>query len=444
MNKFLEILIIIGIFFVGLIFIGLAITIYQDVTTEEKPVNEAPVINLNQTNINATIGEPLILNATIVDDGTITSVIWDLESGPQTNFTQIGDDLYFTPQSNGTYIFKLEAQDDKNLITTIGVQIIVKSQGDCEPDERLVDGKCVEIPRPTCGPNQVYNRTDNVCYNKPLPPKPVCTTSQVYNATTNKCDPKPAPVPVPTPTPVPSPTDIKVAVVGDIEDSSGGNAIFSQIQKQNPKYVFVLGDLGYESDLSWFKQTYGTMGDKVFCMVGNHEADNEDGSSAIEKETLNYCGNSYWIKYGATLFLVVNSNDKQDTLTTAFGKVLSNTTVMNGVKSLHVLSHKGCVTPPNSHHPAGEIKVFCDWIKSKIPSGIKVYYDSAHNHVMSQSADKAYSQSGAGGKSHYTCGTNAQFPFCNNTKWGFLLYTIKLDGTTTSSFLDQNGAKIYP
>jgi predicted phosphodiesterase len=234
-------------------------------------------------------------------------------------------------------------------------------------------------------------------------------------------------------------------MVADVEDSSAGNAVFSQIQKQNPNFVFVLGDLGYESNLQWFKETYGTLGDKMFCVVGNHEADNEDGSSSLEKETLNFCGNTYWIKKGANLFIMINTNDKQDTLKSALDtKIFKNTTVMNGVKSIHINGHKGCATPPNSHHPAGEIKVLCDFIKSKIPAGVKAFFNSGHNHVLSQSAEKVFSQVGGGGKSHYTCGTNADFPFCNNTKYGYMLYTIKLDGTTTSQFIDHTGVKIYP
>jgi hypothetical protein len=111
---------------------------------------------------------------------------------------------------------------------------------------------------------------------------------------------------------------------------------------------------------------------------------------------------------------------------------------MSGVKTVHIMTHKPCAVPPNSHHPV-EIKSFCDAIKSKIPNGLQVFFDSGHNHVMSQSSDGTYKQSGAGGKSHYSCGTNTEFPFCNDSSYGYLQYIIKPDGTTTSSFLDYNG-----
>jgi hypothetical protein len=420
MGSLKTIFIIIGIIILGLIAISIGVALYKNTTV---PVQNAPQITLDNTIINTTVGVPIFINGSITDDGVITSAIWSQVAGPNSNFTQVDYDLYFTPQINGTYIFKLEAQDDQQLINEVGVQVtaklnVTKPSIECEPDERIVDGKCVEIPKPTCNSNQYYNATDNTCRTKPTPP------------------------PVPTPTP-PVGKDIKVIMVGDVEDSTSGKAVFEQIKKQNATYEFILGDLGYDSSLSWFKSTYGTLGDSMFCVIGNHEANNEDGSSAIEKETLEFCGNSYWIKNGVTLFLMMNTNDNQDTLITAFDKVLTNSTIMNGVKNIHVNGHKGCATPPNSHHDAGEIQKLCDYIKSKIPSTIKVFYNSAHNHLYSESADKTYKQVGTGGKSHYTCGTNAQFPYCNNVNYGFLLYTIKADGTTTSQFIDYNGKVIH-
>ena len=116
---------------------------------------------------------------------------------------------------------------------------------------------------------------------------------------------------------------------------------------------------------------------------------------------------------------------------------------MNGIKSVHVLSHKPCAVPPNAHHAVeSDVKTFCNSLIPKIPSGVKVFFDQAHNHVLSSSADGMYKTSGAGGKSHYECGTSTAFPFCNNTKYGFLEYTIQPDGTTTSQFLDASGGII--
>lgn len=276
-----------------------------------------------------------------------------------------------------------------------------------------------------CGPNEVWDGQTCVC-------------KEGYKEDeTETCVVIPPPVVTPPPVPI---KDIKVTVVGDVEDSTAGNAVFNQIKKQNADYDLVLGDLGYESDLSWFKSTYGTLGPKMWCVIGNHEADNEDGSAALEKEGLQFCGNSYWLKYHHTLFLMFNTNDNQNTLISAVGKVFDNSTIMNGVKNIHINGHKGCAVPPNQNHPAGEIKALCDYVKSKIPVNVQAFYNSAHNHVYSESADKKYKQSGAGGRSHYSCPTTATSAwYCNNTSYGFLLYTIKADGTTTHNFIDYNG-----
>lgn len=277
----------------------------------------------------------------------------------------------------------------------------------------------------------------------PVPPTPECDADEVYNSTTNECVAKPAPVP---PTPLPTPTgSIKVAVVGDIDSTSAGTNVYNQIKKQNPNEVIILGDLGYDDDLKWFKSTYGTLGDKLWCVIGNHEADNEDGSASIEKETKEFCGNSYWIKRGAAMFFMINTNDDDiKTLITKTGSLLSNQTFMQGIKTLHVFSHKPCVVPPNSHHSVEQdVKAICEAIKFKAPAGVKVFYTQAHNHVMSESNDKSYKQVGSGGRSHYTCGTSTEFPFCDNKHYGFLMYTIRLsDGMTSSQFIDYNGVVV--
>jgi outer membrane biosynthesis protein TonB len=307
------------------------------------------------------------------------------------------------------------------------------------------DSECQVQPTPQPTPQPQPTPTPTP---EPTPvPQPTCKADEVYNATVKECVAKPTPVP-PTPTPQPTPSGaIKVAVIGDVDNTNAGTANYEQIKKQNPDMVVVLGDLGYDSNIDWFKKTYGTLGDKVWCIIGNHDADNEDGSAAIEKAAKEFCGNSYWVKKGVNLFMMLNTNDDDmKAVITGAGKVLSNQTIMQGVKSLHIMSHKPCAAPPNSHHPVeAEVKLICDAIKIKIPSGVKVFYDQAHNHVMSESADKTYKQSGAGGRSHYTCPTTPTSAWwCNNVNYGFLLYTIGLsDGSTSSQFIDYNGRIIH-
>jgi len=292
---------------------------------------------------------------------------------------------------------------------------------------------------PTCSPTQFYNTTTKQCQDKPIT-DPNCPPTQFYNDTSKQCQNLP-PV-TPPPQPQPAPTTIKVIMLGDVADGSSGTSVFNAVKAQNADNIIILGDLGYASSLSWFKQTYGSLGNKLNCVLGNHEAANEDGSSSLESETKKYCANSYYIKKNSVLFLGFNTNGDLTGQATSAGKLLQSSSFMQGIKSVHIMSHKGCAVPPNSHHTV-EVKSFCDAIKAKIPSTVKTYYDSAHNHVMSSSTDGVYKQSGAGGKSHYECGTDSQFNWCNNSSYGFLVYTIKPDGTTTWQFVDYNGRVLH-
>jgi len=279
--------------------------------------------------------------------------------------------------------------------------------------------------------------------NTPPTPIPTCKTDEVYDPVTKECVAKnPQPSPTPTPTPTPTPLAITFTAVGDIEGDSAGTSVFNTLKKQNATYDFVLGDLGYAKDISWFKQTYGSLGDKMNCVGGNHESSNEDGTAALQAETLKYCGNSYWFKSGVNLFFFFNTNGDLDAQRVAADKALHNSTITAGVKNLFILSHKPYQTGPNQHHPATEapkvVAMFAALEKS-IPTGIKTYYIAGHNHVMSQSADKKFTTTGAGGRSHYTCAVNTAFPFCDNVHFGFVKVSVTATGQVTFQFLDYNG-----
>jgi len=313
-------------------------------------------------------------------------------------------------------------------------------------------------PLPTCPTGFIFNTTSKECQATTVPPvvnetQPPVVIPPVVNDTTpcangtvnynGTCAPEPQPIPVPPP-PVQNKT-LKFIAVGDVENSKEGLAVFNQIKTRNADIVAVLGDLGYQSDLKWFKSTYGTLGNKVICVQGNHEAANEDGSTSLQTETLKYCGESFYVKkLGTVVFFGINTNGDLVKQLAGVKTLVTNTDFMNGIKSVHVLSHKPCAVPPNAHHPVeAKVKAFCDGVKASVPSTIKVYYDQAHNHVLSSSADGTYKTSGAGGKSHYTCPTTVTSAWwCNSVKYGFLEYVITPDGTTTSQFIDANGVKI--
>jgi len=294
----------------------------------------------------------------------------------------------------------------------------------------------------------------------PVTPPPV-----INNTVDNDTVPNPIPIPIPPiindtqppvinetqppvvnetpPIPEPSGTDKKVIIVGDVDDSTGGKAVFNTIKSKNADAVVVAGDLGYDSTLSWFKSTYGTL--KMVCVPGNHEDDAEDGSAALEKETLAYCSNPFYFKLNGVLFLGINTNGNIDVELGQAQQLVMNPKFMAGVKEVHLLTHKPCATPPNSHHPANEdeaakdVVTLCNSLKAKIPTGVKFVSDSAHNHVLSTSADGMYKTSGAGGRNHYECGTSTAFPWCDNTHYGYLEYIIKPDGTSSYHFYDSTG-----
>lgn len=281
------------------------------------------------------------------------------------------------------------------------------------------------------------------CSVVPTPEPQPCVNGTIVNGT---CVPNPVPEPTPIPEPcqvncpqpepipVPSNESKKVIVVGDLS----GTAVLNQIKKQNPDLVVGLGDLGYGSNLAFFRDNYGALGNRVACVIGNHDSQ-EDGSSTIEKEALAYCGNDWYLVINKVLFVALNTNGDLDAQKTKLANLITPEFMQN-ISETHILTHKSCAVPPNSHHPV-ETKAFCDSIET-IFKDYKRFYDSGHNHVMSASADGKYKQSGAGGKSHYTCGTNSAFPFCNASKYGFLEYTIEPTGKTSYKFIDSNGGVV--
>lgn len=232
-----------------------------------------------------------------------------------------------------------------------------------------------------------------------------------YNKTGGVPIPTPIPPPIPpNPTPPPTGAVTKVCLIGDLKGSDVPNKM------KDCNLRIGLGDLGYQNDLSWFK---GLKFDK--CLQGNHESANEDGTSSIEKETQGYCGNAWKLKVGqSALFFGFNTNGNLDDQLTSAKQI-----PLNGIKTVFILSHKPCYTSPNSHHPVeSSVKAFCDSLVKSFPVGIKVYYIAGHNHQMASTLDGTKFISGAGGKSHYDCGTDQLWNFCNNKDYGYLEVTI--------------------
>ena len=219
----------------------------------------------------------------------------------------------------------------------------------------------------------------------------------------------------------------KIALVGDIS----GTSIRDLIKEHNPDLVVALGDLGYESTLDTFRKDYGVFNLK--CLVGNHDSPEDAGGDPIVKEAQAYCGDWWNVKVGSTTMLFgFNTNGDLNNQLEAAKK-----TSLQGIKTLIVMTHKPCYTTPNSHHPVEpNVKAFCDSLASSIPAGIKVYYIGAHNHQLASTIDGTKFLSGGGGRSHYECGTDAVWNFCDNKNFGFLEVAINANnGDIVANFV---------
>jgi len=262
-----------------------------------------------------------------------------------------------------------------------------------------------------------YSQIDVVSLSK----KNDNSTITVYNKTVVITPPQP-PNPPPNPPPTPVGNVSKVCLVGDLSGSTVPNLM------KNCTLKIGLGDLGYKSDLSWFKSLNF---DK--CVQGNHESGNEDGTASLEKETQAYCGNSWNLKVGnVTMLFGFNTNGNLNNQLTTAKQV-----PLTGIKTVFVLTHKPCYTSPNSHHPVeSNVKAFCDSFAKTIPTGVKIYYIAGHNHQQASTVDGLKFISGAGGKSHYECGQDQLWNFCNNKDYGYLEATVgNTDGKVATKFI---------
>jgi hypothetical protein len=243
----------------------------------------------------------------------------------------------------------------------------------------------------------------------------------VYNTTKGT-----TPVPPPNPPPIPVPVgDVsKVCLVGDLKGSTVPNMM------KGCNYKIGLGDLGYASDLSYFKSLNFNM-----CVIGNHDSP-EDGSSAIYQEALAYCRDHWSLSPTPNvLILGFNTNGDQSTQLNGAKQLLSDTNSMANVKTVIFVSHKAGHVPPNSHHPA-EAKSLYTQLEALVPSHITLFEIVGHNHVSSSAPSKNWYQAGAGGKSFYSCGTDAVWTFCDNSNFGYLELTIdNTNGNTAAKFI---------
>ena len=237
-----------------------------------------------------------------------------------------------------------------------------------------------------------------------------------------------------------------IDTVGDIDCS---NNLPAQVEKDNPTLFIAIGDLCYKKDLTKFKNTYADLkdGKKLACLIGNHDSE-EDGNLIILNQTQEYCGDHWYRKIANDTILLIGLNTNGDTiLQTKWGQSLvTNATLMKGIKNVLLLAHKPAHTPPESHHPAesSTIRMISN-IEGNISKSIQVYEIAAHNHFMAESSDGRWFITGAGGRSHYEGTTNLEWPFVNKIDYGYLQFKINnTDGKVLSTqFYGLDGRLIH-
>jgi hypothetical protein len=238
--------------------------------------------------------------------------------------------------------------------------------------------------------------------------------------------------------------DSSVTVINAVGDIECFNHLDDQIKSDNPDLFIALGDVCYKPNLINFTTIYGDLikENKLACVVGNHESANEDGNSELQNQTLELCGDHWYRKIANDTSLLIGLNTNGDTESqTKWGKSLvTNGTLMKGIKNVFLLTHKPAHTP-ESHHPArNSTIVMLAGIESNISKSVQVYELSAHNHIMAESSNGRWFISGAGGRSHYDGETSPEWPYVNTKNYGYLQIRIN---NTDGNVLGTNFYGVY-
>lgn len=173
--------------------------------------------------------------------------------------------------------------------------------------------------------------------------------------------------------------------MGDIDCS---NHLDDQVKKDNPDLLVVLGDLCYKSDLKVFNATYGHFkeGNRLACLIGNHDSI-EDGSKKHINSTQEYCGDHWYRKIAndTALLLGLNTNGDTKSQTKLGQSLVTNSTLMKGIKNIFFVVHKPAHSPPESHHPARNSTIeMLFGIESNASKSIDVYEIAAHNYLLAE------------------------------------------------------------
>lgn len=243
--------------------------------------------------------------------------------------------------------------------------------------------------------------------------------------------------------------DSSATVINAVGDIDCSNHLDDQVEKDNPDILIILGDLCYKSNLKVFNATYGHFkeGNKLACLIGNHDS-KEDGSSKLLNNTREYCGDHWYRKIAndTTLLIGLNTNGDTESQTKWGQSLVTNGTLMKGIKNIFFLAHKPAHTPPESHHSVRNSTIeMLLGIQSNISKSIEVYEIAAHNHLMAESSNGRWFISGGGGRSNHDATNSPEWPFVNTKSYGYLQIRINnTDGKVLgTNFYGLDGRLIH-
>ena len=294
------------------------------------------------------------------------------------------------------------------------------------------NGTCVADPIPICEQGEMLNTTTLFCERVPPVVDNQTTIPPVINDT----------VPTPKPTPVDNKTRT-IAALGDVDCDE----LVDPIKNSNPTLILILGDLCYDKNLTSFLSAWGTLGNLIKCTIGNHEAEENAASSTVIQQALDYCKNDQYVKHGKTIIFLVNTNGDLNKQLLGVKNLLGNQTFIGEFKNVVLATHKPCENLPGAHHPVeSKVKAFCQAFNDAVPAGMQEIYLSGHDHIIAKGVNAEgdlYFISGAGGRSHYECGTvTGIWQFCNDKDYGWLELKIAPDGKFTDKFFNIRGEEI--
>jgi len=305
----------------------------------------------------------------------------------------------------------------------------------CGPGTHEQDGVCVpDISGPTCPHGQFFNTTSQQCEDLPPNPVEICGDA-VDNDNDGQIDEGC--------TVTSSGNTTKIFFSGDFD----GTGTIKAMKNRSADYNIALGDLGYQEDLADFKANWEKLNND-HCVIGNHDSVEKEEGKPIVKQAKDFCGD-IWLKKvagGTTLLLGFNTNGKLGDLGDTAKGWVTNSTIMDGVKNVVIVTHKPCETFPNSDHSVQEdVKQnFCDKVKPNIlPAGVKLIKIAGHNHELASKSDASAYIAGGGGREHRECGIGSGWNFCKNNTDGYLEFVINNDtGEIKAKFYNNNGGVI--